>query len=246
MSRERSGTEAIQGRILVVESGRQIADLIQAPLCAAGCALRRSDRGLDALSLARGSRLDVIVLDAVLPDVAGLEVCRRLRTGPDPFPGGVIIVSAQDTEDEKLSGFEAGADDYVTKPFLPRELLARIRALARRRRAAEAIPEARARHLYRVGPLELDRYRFEVTWGGAPVEVTRIEFDLLALLMGSPGRVFRREEMLGLVWGRRIVLGPRAIDAHMTRLRRRLRKAGVSAPPVETIRGVGYRLRESE
>jgi len=244
MSRGRSTTEGIQGRILIVESGRQIADLIRPPLSAAGYVLRRTDRGLDALRLVRGGRLDVIVLEGELPDVAGLEVCQRLRTDPEPFPGGVIIVSEKDAEDEKLKGFEAGADDYVTQPFLPRELLARIRALARRRRSSEAPPEAR--HFYRVGRLELDRYRFEVTWGGFPVEVTRTEFDLLALLMGSPGRVFRREEMLGLIWGQRIVLGPRAIDAHMTRLRRRLRKAGVSAPPVEAIRGVGYRLRESE
>jgi DNA-binding response OmpR family regulator len=140
-------------------------------------------------------------------------------------------------------GFALGADDYVTKPFSPRELLARIRAVARRRNVAAAA-DKRAR--LTIGTLVIDRERFEVTVGGRPVDVTPKEFELLATLVGAPGRVFRREELLDIVWGHDGFVEPRTVDVHMARLRHKFLSAKVQLPGVETVRGVGYRFREPE
>src|SRR5216117_4122634 len=142
------------------------------------------------------------------------------------------MVSGRVEEGDKVLGFEVGADDYVTKPFSPRELIARIRAVLRRGRQADA-KEKKAN--LKAGDLEIDRYRFEVRMKGRPVELTPKEFELLATLVGTPGRVFGREELLDIVWGRDGFVEPRTVDVHLARL---------DEPGVETVRGVGYRFRD--
>jgi DNA-binding response OmpR family regulator len=136
-----------------------------------------------------------------------------------------------------------GADDYVTKPFSPRELLARVRAVLRRGKPAETLP---AKHHLKAGDLEIDRHRFEVTMKGRPVELTRKEFELLAALVATPGRVFAREELLDLVWGQDGFVEPRTVDVHVARLRAKFTGAKLPPPGVETVRGVGYRFRDSD
>ena len=155
----------------------------------------------------------------------------------------VIMVSGRVEEGDKVLGFEVGADDYVTKPFSPRELIARIRAVLRRGRQADAKDKKAS---LKVGDLEIDRYRFEVRMKGRPVELTPKEFELLATLVGTPGRVFGREELLDQVWGQDGFVEPRTVDVHVARLRAKFSAARLPLTGVETVRGVGYRFREPE
>jgi DNA-binding response OmpR family regulator len=152
-------------------------------------------------------------------------------------------VTGRVEEGDKVLGFEMGADDYVTKPFSPRELVARVRAVARRGKNAEA---ADRKHHLKAGDLEIDRHRFEVTMKGQRVDLTPKEFELLAALVGTPGRVFGREELLDLVWGENGFVEPRTVDVHVARLRAKFTAARLAIPGVETVRGVGYRFREPE
>jgi DNA-binding response OmpR family regulator len=153
------------------------------------------------------------------------------------------MVTGRVEEGDKVLGFEMGADDYVTKPFSPRELVARIRAVIRR--GKQGGPQE-AKHHLRAGDLEIDRHRFEVKMKGQLVELTRKEFELLAALVGTPGRVFGREELLDLVWGQDGFVEPRTVDVHVARLRGKFAMAKLPAPGIETVRGVGYRLRDSQ
>jgi DNA-binding response OmpR family regulator len=151
------------------------------------------------------------------------------------------MVTGRVDEGDKVLGFELGADDYVTKPFSPRELVARVRAVTRRGRATEGADRKRQ---LKAGDLEIDRDRFEVRMKGRAVELTPREFELLATLAGVPGRVFGREELLDLVWGRDGFVEPRTVDVHVARLRAKFAAAKVPEPGVETVRGVGYRYRD--
>jgi DNA-binding response OmpR family regulator len=169
-------------------------------------------------------------------------VCRRLKSDPATQSIPIIMVTGRVEEGDKVLGFELGADDYVTKPFSPRELIARVRAVARRGKSAAA-SERKLR--LRIGDLEIDRERFEVRMSGKPVELTRKEFELLATLVATPGRVFGREELLDLVWGRDGFVEPRTVDVHLARMRGKFLAARLMAPAVETVRGVGYRFREN-
>jgi DNA-binding response OmpR family regulator len=153
------------------------------------------------------------------------------------------MVTGRVEEGDKVLGFELGADDYVTKPFSPRELLARIRAVGRRGRTADA--GQKKRHL-KAGELEIDRDRFEVTMGGRAVALTPKEFELLATLVATPGRVFGREELLDTVWGRDEFVEPRTVDVHVARLRGKFTVAKLPAPGIDTVRGVGYRFRDDK
>jgi DNA-binding response OmpR family regulator len=151
------------------------------------------------------------------------------------------MVTGRAEEGDKVLGFELGADDYVTKPFSPRELLARVRAVTRRG-APSGRPEKKRQ--LKAGDLEIDRDRFEVRMKGKAVEVTPKEFELLAVLVGTPGRVFGRDELLDLVWGRDGFVEPRTVDVHMARLRGKFTAAKLPEPGVETVRGVGYRFKD--
>jgi phosphate regulon transcriptional regulator PhoB len=231
------------GRVLLVEDEGDVAEMIRYNLSKEGYDVVLTSNGNDALRLAREHRPDVLLLDIMVPQLNGWEVCRRLKKDPELAAIPVIMVSGRVEEGDKVLGFEVGADDYVTKPFSPRELIARIRAVLRRGRPADA-KEKRAN--LKVGDLEIDRYRFEVRMKGRQVELTPKEFELLATLVGAPGRVFGREELLDMVWGRDGFVEPRTVDVHLARLRAKFMGAKLPPPAVETVRGVGYRFRDPE
>ena len=227
------------GRILVAEDERDLAELIRHHLSKEGYDVVIVDNGVAALQYARTHRPDAVLLDIMIPQMNGWEVCRSLKREADTKQVPVIMVTGRVEEGDKVLGLELGADDYVTKPFSPRELVARVRAVIRRGKPLDEGP----RRLV-VGDLEIDRERFEVVMRGRVVELTPKEFELLAVLVETPGRVFRREELLDRVWGRNEFVEPRTVDVHLARLRRKFLAAKTAAPAIEAVRGVGYRYRE--
>jgi two-component system alkaline phosphatase synthesis response regulator PhoP len=229
------------GRVLVVEDERDVAELIRFNLGKEGYDVVVTGSGTDAVKQAREARPDIVLLDIMVPHLNGWEVCRRLKQDADTRAIPVIMVTGRVEEGDKILGFEMGADDYVTKPFSPRELVARVRAVVRRGRGDNGERKAHVR----VGDLEIDRHRFEVRLRGKAVELTPKEFEVLAILAASPGRVFGREELLDAVWGRDGFVEPRTVDVHVARLRAKFTAARLPPPGIETVRGVGYRFREA-
>ena len=227
--------------MLVVEDEADVAEMIRYNLSKEGYDVRLAANGTDALRLVKEAKPDVILLDIMVPQLNGWEICRRLKQDRETAAIPVIMVSGRVEEGDKVLGFEMGADDYVTKPFSPRELLARVRAVTRRGR----LTDQDAGQILRAGDLEIDRPRFEVKMKGRLVELTRKEFDLLATLIRTPGRVFGREELLDLVWGQDGFVEPRTVDVHVARLRAKVTAARAPMPAIETVRGVGYRFRDS-
>jgi len=223
-----------------VEDEADVAEMIRYNLGKEGYDVRLAGNGMDALRLAKEAKPDLILLDIMVPQLNGWEICRRLKQDRETVAIPVIMVTGRVEEGDKVLGFEMGADDYVTKPFSPRELLARVRAVTRRGRRGDAD----GAQVLRAGDLEIDRQRFEVKMKGRLVELTRKEFDLLATLIRTPGRVFGREDLLDLVWGQDGFVEPRTVDVHVARLRAKFTAARVSEPGIETVRGVGYRFRE--
>jgi two-component system alkaline phosphatase synthesis response regulator PhoP len=229
-------------RVLVIEDEHDVAELLRFNLGKEGYEVLLAVNGADGLRTARDTHPDLILLDVMVPQLNGWEVCRRLKEDADTRPIPIIMVTGRAEEGDKVLGFELGADDYVTKPFSPRELVARVRAVTRRlgQNAADRPVNLRA------GDLEIDRERFEVRMKGRAVELTRKEFELLATLVGAPGRVFGREELLDVVWGRDGFVEPRTVDVHLARLRAKFASARLTAPAIETVRGVGYRFKDSD
>ncbi|WP_326561751.1 response regulator transcription factor [Micromonospora sp. NBC_01796] len=220
-----------RGLVLVVEDEPAIADLVRLYLVRDGFGVHVERDGTAGLAAARRLRPVACVLDISLPGLAGTEVCRRLREDGDWTP--VIFLTARDDETDRIVGLELGADDYVTKPFSPRELVARIRAVLRR----AAGPPDRTERPRAAGPVTLDPARRTVAVAGAAVQLTSTEFDLLAHLMARPGRVFTRDELLAAVWGYAAHAGTRTVDVHVAQVRAKL---GAGADVIRTHRGVGY------
>jgi DNA-binding response OmpR family regulator len=214
--------------VLVVEDEPAIADAVVRRLRSEGFDARSVDDGLRAVEVCRRTKPDLVVLDLMLPGIDGLEVCRRIQA-ERRVP--VVMLTARDDETDLVIGLSVGADDYVTKPFSPRELVARIRAVLRR------VEEAAAGVVLRHEGIELDPTTRQVRLDGTEVHLTPIEFDLLAHLLARPGVVFRREALLADVWGYADGAGPRTVDSHVRALRRKL---GEDA--VRTVHGVGYGL----
>lgn len=223
-------------RILVVDDEKDLLELVAYHLTNAGYKVVTAATGEDALERARGKPPDLIVLDILLPDMPGLEVCRVLKSGERTRAIPVIFLTAKNEEIDRVVGFELGADDYVSKPFSPRELVLRVRALLKRRRGEEGV-----RPPLVAGELRLDRDRHEVTIGGKSVDLTATEFKLLAHLMDHPGRALTRDQLLDSVWGSEAFVTDRTIDTHVKRLRAKLDAMGER---VETVRGIGYRFRD--
>jgi two-component system, OmpR family, phosphate regulon response regulator PhoB len=233
---------AVTERILLVDDEPDLRELVIFGLREAGFEVDAVSSGQAGLALAAKIRPAVIVLDLMLPDLSGTEVCRSLRADPLLADVGVIMLTGRGEEYDRILGFEAGTDDYVVKPFSVRELVMRVRALARRtslRRAARTTT-ATTRKLRWKG-LELDPLRHRVFVEGAELQLRPLEFKLIHVLLDQPGRVFSRGQLLEEVWGISGEATSRTVDTHVRRLRERL---GVHGEAVETVHGFGYRLKE--
>jgi two-component system phosphate regulon response regulator PhoB len=222
-------------QILVVEDEKAIREMIAFGLRRAGFEVREAEDSRSARAAIADRRPDLVLIDWMLPDTSGLELTRLLKRSRDTRELPIILLTARAEESDKVAGLEGGADDYVTKPFSPRELHARINALLRRTEGQEA-GEA-----LKVGLLEMDRAAHRVTASGEPVELGPTEYRLLEFFMRNPERVFSREQLLDRVWGGNVYVEERTIDVHIRRLRKSLEPAAVSAY-VQTVRGAGYRL----
>jgi DNA-binding response OmpR family regulator len=226
-------------RALVVDDAAEFRELVSSILRSEGFVVESAADGPAAIATAREFAPDVVVLDLGLPGMDGVEVCRQLRTFTDAY---VVMVTGRQEEVDKLIGLSVGGDDYVTKPFSPRELVARIRAMLRRPRTAGAgavgaVPPAR-----RVGELEIDVAAREVKVAGRVVELTRIEFDLLEVLSEQPRLTLTRAQLLERVWGPNWFGDDHVVDVHVSKLRMKLGDDARAPRHVRTVRGVGYRL----
>jgi two-component system alkaline phosphatase synthesis response regulator PhoP len=220
-------------KILVVDDEPKIAEICQDYLKAAGYQVVIAMTGPDGLSMARRERPDLIVLDLMLPEMDGLDVCRTLRRESD-VP--IIMLTARVEETDTLIGLEIGADDYITKPFSPRELVARVRVVLRR---GSGDPTS---EVIRVGEVTLDRARYEVNLPDQTITLTPTEFEILASLMSQPGRIFSRAQLLNAVHGVAFESYERAIDSHIRNLRRKLETSDGQANYIVTVHGVGYKF----
>jgi len=221
-------------KILIIEDETDVADLLSLNLRKAGFRISTAADGAIGLQKARDDRPDFIILDLMLPKLSGLEVCRILKSDVATSQIPILMLTAKAEEIDRIVGLEFGADDYVTKPFSPREVVLRIRAIFRRGEKADESLKA--------GPISIDPARHEVRINGKRVRLTSIEFKLLQKLMQRRGRVQDRDRLLNEVWGYESVIDTRTVDTHVRRLREKLGKAGDA---IETVRGFGYRLREN-
>ena len=228
-------------QVLVVDDEPNIRELVQVALKFHGCAVITAASGKEALRQADTTRPDLIVLDVMLPDLDGFEVCRRLRAGGNEVP--VIFLTARDTSSDTVTGLALGGDDYVTKPFSVEALVARVRAVLRRA-ARTADGEAADPGLLRVADLELDESRWTVHRSGTAVELSPTEFRLLAYLMRHHGRVLTREQLLENVWGWDYAGQSQIVETYVSYLRRKLDPLGPAL--IHTQRGIGYSLRPAE
>jgi DNA-binding response OmpR family regulator len=227
-------------RILVVEDEQDIASLIKHTLERSGDGLvEMVGRGDDALRAITKQAPDLLILDLNLPALSGTEICRIVRQSPQTAQIPIIMLTARTAESDRVSGLDLGADDYVTKPFSLQELAARVRAVLRRRR--HGAPESRQPRAYRGKHLAADFEAVSVTVDGAPVRLTRREFELLQYLVENRNRVLSRDRLLERVWGYERVVETRSVDVHVGRLRAKLAAAG---PQIETVVGLGYRFVE--
>lgn len=223
-------------RILVADDEPDVLNLVTLNLKSAGFTVLQAEDGNSALQQAREVLPSLVVLDLMLPEMSGLEVCKVLKKEPQTAQIPIIMLTAKAEEIDRIVGLELGADDYITKPFSPRELILRIQSVLRRVSTADEPKD----HLT-LGDIQVDRSRYEVLVKGKPIEFTATEFKLLALLMERRGRVQSRDVLLNDVWGYESVIDTRTVDTHIRRLREKLGKA---ADCIETIRGFGYRIIE--
>ena len=224
-------------RILVVDDEPAIVDTLTYALRRDGYDVESADAGPPALEAARSRTFDLVVLDVMLPSLAGTEVCRQLRA-ESAVP--IILLTARDDEVDRVVGLELGADDYVTKPFSMAELLSRVRALLRRRELDRAEQPSR---VLRAGSLELDTVSHEVSVDGRVIPLTPSEFRLLAILAEEPERAFSRAEILRRLWQTSYVGDERACDSHIVNLRRKIERDPGHPTRIVTVRGLGYKLR---
>ncbi len=221
-------------KVLVVDDESNIVELARLYLSREGFNVEAVENGAEAVARFRSIKPDLVVLDIMLPGIDGLTVCREIRK-QSQVP--IIMLTARDEVTDKVVGLELGADDYMTKPFHPQELVARAKALLRRARVEPDQPK-----VIRAGTVEIDVERHEVRSGAARIQLRPKEFDLLTLLARHPGRVFQRSELLDMVWGYDFPGYTRTVDVHVQQVREKLAAAGVSEPAIQTVWGVGYKL----
>lgn len=225
-------------RILIIEDEQDVVDMLTHALAkAGGFIVTTAADGAEGLKQARADAPGLIILDLMLPKMSGLEVCKLLKGGVATRHIPIIMLTAKAEEIDRIVGLELGADDYVTKPFSPREIVLRMKAILRRGKG-DVVEE-----MLTVGPITLDPARHHVAVAGKSVRLTSVEFKLLSMLMLRRGRVQARDRLLNEVWGYESLIDTRTVDTHVRRLRKKLGKA---ADAIETVRGFGYRLRERE
>ena len=228
-----------EGLVLVIDDEKDLLELVSYNLEKEGYRIATAENGEAGLEAAARELPDIVIVDLMLPGIDGLDVCRRLRADQRTAGTPVIMLTAKSTETDRVVGLEIGADDYVTKPFSPRELAARIKAVLRRASSRQAPPPQS--RIIRRGGLTIDFDRRGVRCGGQNIELTATEFRLLQMLAKYPGRVYSRSELIEGALGREIAVVDRTIDVHITSLRRKL---GDYGGRIETVRGFGYRFQE--
>ena len=227
--------------ILVIEDDHDIWTLLEYNLTRGGYQVGLADRLAGCIERVEQERPDLIILDVMLPDGDGFDFCRELRANPHVGRTPVLFLTARSQEVDRVLGLEIGGDDYITKPFSPRELLARVRAhLRRREEAPESPPKAAGTR--EIGPLSVDIEARRVSLNGEPVSLTATEFRLLEFFLSNPGRVYSREQLLRSIWGEDCHVTPRNVDVHIRRLRERIEDRPDSPRWIQTVRGFGYRF----
>lgn len=237
---EMDTTVATRSKVLLVEDDRNLQEAIRYNLVAEGYEVFVAGDGEKALSLARTHRPDLLVLDLMLPQMSGMEVCRALRR--DGITSSVIMLTAKDSEADRVAGLEVGADDYVVKPFSMRELLARVSAQLRRTAILRRSTDASETDIIEAAGISIDRAARRVTLLGKEVDLRPREFDLLAFLAARPGRVYSRDQLLQEVWGFDYSGDTRTVDVHVRWLRLKIEDDPSSPVRLQTVRGVGYRF----
>ena len=233
-----SSGKKMASKILIVEDEPDIVELLVYNLHQAGFKTDAVLNGADALERIKMEPPDLVLLDLLLPEVDGLEICRTLKRDPDTASIPIIMLTAKGEAIDRIVGLELGADDYITKPFSPREVLLRIRAVLRR---APSVPRNKPANQIQIDELKIDLDRHQVFSDGNVIDLTATEFKILSLFAHSPGRVFTRSILMDAVWGQEYYGIERTMDTHVSRLRRKL---GGFGERIETVHGVGYRLKE--
>lgn len=227
----------VAARIVIIEDEKDIVELVRYNLRKEGLEVLGFGRGREGLEHIRRNPVDLVLLDVLLPDLDGFEICRALRVDDRTRALPVIFLTAKGAEIDRVVGLEIGADDYVVKPFSPRELVARVKAVLRRKLPAEAI-----RDVAEGGEVRLDASTREVTVRGEQVELSALEFRLLHYLVSHPRRIFSRDRLLDVVWGRDRFVTPRTVDVHIRRLRAKIEADPDNPRYLQTVRGSGYRF----
>jgi phosphate regulon transcriptional regulator PhoB len=221
--------------ILVVEDEADLVELISYNLKKEGFNVNSAMDGETALSKIKKGRYDLVVLDLMLPGIQGMELCRILRSDPKTETLPIIMLTAKGEEVDKILGLEMGADDYITKPFSPRELVARVKAVLRR-----SLEKPSVENILKAGELVIDKERYAVTMKGKPVKLSAKEFKLLLFLAERKGKVFNRERLLDAAWGDESFVEPRTVDVHIRRLRAQIEEDPAHPKYIKTLRGIGY------
>ena len=228
-------------KILVVEDEPDIRKLVQYNLTQERFNVLEAEDGEQALNLLQRERPNLVILDLMLPGLSGMELCKLLRQRSDTAKLPILMLTAKAGEADRIVGLEMGADDYLAKPFSPREMVARVRAILRR---SEAKPDTEAPPSYEKGPLKIDFSTYEIFVRTRPVKLTLKEFELLRFLVQNPNRVLNRDQLLDRVWGGDTFVTPRTVDVHIRRLRKAVEKDDRRPKWILTVRGVGYKFDE--
>jgi phosphate regulon transcriptional regulator PhoB len=229
-------------KILIVEDEPDIRKLIHYNLAEERFLAFEADDGEKALKILQREKFDLVILDLMLPGLSGLEVCRKLRARPETSQIPILMLTAKAGEADRVVGLEMGADDYLTKPFSPKELVARVRAILRRSEMRAAPQTA---EIYDKGSLKINFATYDVTVRGKPARLTLKEFELLKFLVQNPNRVVTRDQLLDRVWGGDVYVDPRTVDVHIRRLRKAIEKNDSKPVWVLAVRGVGYKFDDT-
>ena len=234
----------MERRVVIIEDERDVSRLLEFNLQQAGYSVVTAGTGGEGLAAVRAHLPDVVVLDLMLPDTSGYDVCKEIRGDIKIADTGVLMLTAKGEVEDRILGLEVGADDYVVKPFVVREIVLRVTALANRLAERRARPtQSTGGATIKIGSIELDPITHDVRIGGAPTQLRPLEYKLLSLLVSDPGRVFTREDLLEQVWEMRGDIHTRTVDVHVRRLRVSL---GPAADVIETVHGFGYRAKRDE